>query len=131
MRKIHPGFIALAVLLGPSGLILAHQKASDYFSQPDAAASGPLRVFQEIYATCSKPPRLQRTVQCDEYVRYFERCLRPGSPCDARTSYEVLTKLDLMPVPRQPPTIDKAAATGDPQVDSGLHPGDAIPSHDT
>ena len=26
MRKIHPGFIAIAILLGPATLILAHEK---------------------------------------------------------------------------------------------------------
>jgi hypothetical protein len=131
MRKIHPGFKALAILLGPATLILAHQKASDYLSRAGAFDPERLHALQQVYATCSKPPRLQRTVQCDEYVRYFERCHVFGSECDVNSIDEVLAKLHLVPVPSNGSAIDRAAARPSPSGGSSPVSDHRVPTHNT
>ncbi len=34
MAKMHPGFTAIAILLGPAALIIGHQKITSYLSSP-------------------------------------------------------------------------------------------------
>jgi hypothetical protein len=54
MRKIHPGFIALAVLLGPATLILAHQKITEYSQLCDDMCFQRSRIFTPAVAPGSK-----------------------------------------------------------------------------
>jgi hypothetical protein len=110
MRKIHPGFTAIAILMGPASLIIGHQKISDYLSPPKLADAEPIEVLQQIYHRCSEPPRLQRTVQCDEYVKYFDGCAATRA-CDLRASYELLIKLDFPSPLMGSLPIDKVAVT--------------------
>ncbi|MFD0466048.1 hypothetical protein ACFQY9_33430 [Microvirga aerilata] len=111
MRKIHPGFTAIAILLGPATLIMGHQKISGYLSAPQLPNPNPLKVLQQIYLKCSEPPKLQRTVQCDRYVSYVDQCLTAKNTCDPRASYELLIKLDFAPPPLRSPLPDKVALT--------------------
>ncbi|MBL0407133.1 hypothetical protein JKG68_24680 [Microvirga aerilata] len=111
MRKIHPGFTAIAILLGPAALIMGHQKISGYLSAPQLSDPDPLKVLQQIYLKCSKPPKLQRTVRCDQYVSYVDQCLTAKNRCDPHASYELLIKLDFSPPPLGSPLPDKIALT--------------------
>jgi hypothetical protein len=111
MRKIHPGFMAIAILLGPAALISGHHKLSSYLSSPDLSAPDPVKVLQQIYLKCSEPPKLQRTVQCDQYVSYIEQCVTAKNRCDPRASYELLIKLDFSPPPLGSPLPNKIALT--------------------
>jgi hypothetical protein len=99
MRKIHPGFIALAVLLGPATLIRGHQVVSDSRSQRSAQDPDPYRVAQRIYQKCSELPRVQRTVQCDQYVTWFEGCLTSKNTCDPPSAYTRLIDLKFFDQP--------------------------------
>jgi hypothetical protein len=58
MRKIQPGFTAIAVLMGPASLIIGHQKISDYLSPTKSREAEPIEVLQRIYHRCSETPRL-------------------------------------------------------------------------
>ena len=111
MRKIHPGFTAIAILLGPAALISGHHKLSSYFSLPDRSAPDPVKVLQQIYLKCSESPKLQRTVQCDQYVSYVNQCITARNRCDPRASYYLLIKLDFAPPPLGLPLPDKVALT--------------------
>ena len=111
MRKIHPGFTAIAILLGPAALISGHHKLSSYLSSPDQSAPDPVKVLQQIYLKCSEPPKLQRTVQCDRYVSYVDQCLTAKNKCDPRASYELLIKLDFSPPPLGLPSPGMVALT--------------------
>jgi hypothetical protein len=110
MRKIHPGITAIAILMGPACLIIGHQNVSESLSLLKPISAEPIEVLQKIYQTCSEPPRLQRTVRCDEFVRYFDGCA-VKKRCDLRASYEFLIKLDFAPPPFESLPIDKVAAT--------------------
>ncbi len=115
MLKIHPGFKAIAILLGPACLIMGHQKLSAPAAS-DRAAADPEQVLHRIYLACAERPKLQRTVQCDRYVRHVERCsagkMRSTGEtrCDPRSSYEILMKLDFSPPLRLPP-VDTISVT--------------------
>jgi hypothetical protein len=111
MRKIHPGFTASAILLGPAALISGHHKLSSYFSLPDRSAPDPVKVLQQIYLKCSEPPRLQRTVQCDQYMSYVDECITAKNTCDPRASYELLIRLDFSPPPLRLPSPETIALT--------------------
>ncbi len=111
MRKIHPGFTAIAILLGPAALISGHHKLSSYLSSPDRSAPDPVKVLQQIYLRCTEPPKLQRTVQCDQYVSYVDQCLTAKNRCDPRASYELLIKLDFSPPPMGLPLQEEIAVT--------------------
>ncbi len=110
MRKIHPGLTAIVILMGPASLIIGYQNISNYFSLAESRVAEPIEVLQQIYHRCSQMPRLQRTVQCDEYVKYFNGCA-VTKVCDPRASYELLIKLDFSPPPLKILPIDKVAAT--------------------
>ena len=113
MRKIHPGFTALAILLGPASVIIGHQKISEYAQQGMVSPSDPVPFIRQAYAYCSELPQSQRPSQCDEYLDYFEQCSARTDPCDPRSVYEVLVRLNLSPVPSETPKIDKVAVTED------------------
>jgi hypothetical protein len=109
MRKIHPGFTAIAILLGPAALISGHHKLTSHLSSPDPAVPDLAKVLHQIYLKCSEPPKLRRTVQCDQYVSYVEQCVTMKNRCDPRASYELLIKLDFSPPLLGLPLPDKIA----------------------
>jgi hypothetical protein len=49
MRKIHPGFIAIAILMGPAALITAHHKISEYLSPPLHQNTEALNLIRHTY----------------------------------------------------------------------------------
>jgi hypothetical protein len=95
MRKVHPGFIAIAILMVPASLIIGHRKITDHLSP---AVQGPeaIKVAQQIYQECSDTPKLQRTVQCYEYVSWVDQCRATG-PCDLSTAFTHLIDLEFVP----------------------------------
>jgi hypothetical protein len=111
MRKIHPGFKALAILLGPACLIIAHQKITEYAGQGIANPSDPAALIRQAYASCSEAPRLQQASGCDEFVGYLEQCAALKERCDPRSVYKVLVRLNLSPELPEMPTINKVAVT--------------------
>ena len=113
MRKIHPGFTALAILLGPASGIIAHQKVTDFFQREEVSSSNSAAISRQAYAYCSELPPLQRSSRCDEYLDYFEQCAARKERCDPRSVYNILVRLKLSPVPSETPKIDKAAVTED------------------
>ena len=113
MRKIHHGFIALAILLGPASVIIAHQKITDIFQQEEVSSSDSAAIIRQAYAYCSELPLFQRPSRCDEYLDHFERCAALKERCDPRSVYKVLIRLNLSPVPSETPKIDKVAVTED------------------
>jgi len=110
--KIHPGFQALAVIAGPAALIAGYHAVSGYFSPPPPHDPGVRQLMQQIYRTCSETPKLHRTVQCDEYVSYYDGCSRSLYRCNFESSYEMLMKLDLYRMSPEAPPTDRTADTG-------------------
>jgi hypothetical protein len=111
MRKIHPGFTALAILLGPASIIIGHQKITGYL-QPDVAnPSDTAALVQQAYAHCSEVPQLRRAAWCDEYMGYFEQCVALDERCDPRPVYKVLVRLNLSSELPEMTTINKVAVT--------------------
>lgn len=106
MRKIHPGFTALVILLGPAVIISGHQKLSNSLSAPVRSEPGSVEKLQQIYFRCSEPSKLQRTVQCDQFVSYFDKCIAAKNQCDPRSSYELLIKLEFSSPPSNRPPVD-------------------------
>ena len=91
MRKIHHGFIALAILGGPAFLILAHQKLTE-----EVPSSGDITtLLQQAYSRCSRAPRSGRPSQCDAYILAFDQCTARGNGCDPRSVYEVFLELNV------------------------------------
>ena len=113
MRKIHTGFTALAILLGPASVIIAHQKITDFLQQEEVSSSDSAAILRQAYVYCSEPTHFQRPSQCDEYLDYFERCAALKERCDANSIHEVLVRLNLSPLPSETPKIDKVAVAGD------------------
>jgi hypothetical protein len=111
MRKIHPGFTALAILLGPASLIIAHEKITDYAGQEVANPSDPSALIQQVNASCSEAPRLQQASGCDEFVRYFKQCVALKERCDPRSVYDILLRLNLTSTPAEIPKIDRVSVT--------------------
>lgn len=112
MRKIHPGFKALAILLGPASIIIGHQKITEHFQQ-DIAAPSYAAIIRQAYVYCSELPQLQRHARCDEYLGYFEQCAAQTDRCDPRSVYEVLIRLNLPPVPMGTRRMEKIAVSDD------------------
>ncbi|NBJ13650.1 hypothetical protein [Microvirga arsenatis] len=110
MWKIHPGFIALAILLGPATLILAHGKITQSPGQKVLLSLDPPRNLRQAYTHCAETPKNQRSAQCDEYVSFFEHCATQQKECDPREVYEVLSKI-ILSVPLRKPTLERVAAT--------------------
>jgi hypothetical protein len=48
MAKMHPGFTAIAILLGPAALIIGHQKITNYLSSPSRSRPDTVKVTQPI-----------------------------------------------------------------------------------
>lgn len=113
MRQIHPGFMALAILLGPASVIIAYQKITDFFQQEEVGSSDSAAIIQQAYAYCSELPPFQRLSRRDEYLDHFERCAALKERCDPRSVYEVLIRLNLSQLPSEMPKIDKVAVTGE------------------
>jgi hypothetical protein len=111
MRKIHPGFTALAILLGPASLIIAHQKIIEYAGQEVANSSDPAALIRQAYASCSEAPRLQQASGCDEFVGYFKQCSALKERCDPHSVYDILLRLNLTPTPVEIPKIDRVSVT--------------------
>ena len=111
MRKIHPGFTALAILLGPASAIIGHQKVTEYF-QPDVDnPSDTAALVQQAYALCSEGAKLRRAAWCNDFEGHFERCAALKERCDPRSVYKVLVRLNLSPELPEMPTINKVAVT--------------------
>lgn len=115
MRKIHPGFIAIAILMGPAALIIGYQKVSEYLVPASPHDPEALSLIRNTYESCTQPPKLQRTVQCDRYVIWYKTCLAANTQCDVRSAYELLIELDLSPprlkqVPSHKITVTAATA---------------------
>ena len=110
MRKIHPGFIALAILLGPASLIIGHQKITQVLKQEALSPSDPAALIQLAY-TCADSTQPQSTSPCDEYLALVERCATLKDRCDPRVLDEVLTKLNFSPSQMQGPTLNTVAVT--------------------
>jgi hypothetical protein len=111
MRKIHPGFTALAILLGPASAIIGYQKVTEYFQSDVANPSDTSALVQQAYAHCSEVPQLRRAAWCNEYMGQFERCAAIKKGCDPRSVYKVLVRLNLSPELPEMPTINKVAVT--------------------
>lgn len=95
MRKIHPGFIALAILGGPASIILAHQKLTyrqETYSSLDLPA-----LFQQAYSKCSEMQRSVRPSSCDDYIKSVDQCAARHGSCDRHMLYDVLTTLSFVP----------------------------------
>lgn len=113
MRKIHPGFTALAILLGPASAIIGHQKVTEYFQPEVANPSDTAALVHQAYAVCSEGAQLRRAAWCNEFEGHFERCAALKEGCDPRSVYKILVRLKLSPVPSETPKIDKVAVTED------------------
>ena len=111
MRKIHPSFIAIAMLLGPATLILAHEKITRTPAQVVFESFDPPPILRQTYMRCAAAPK-QRSAQCDEYLSFFEQCAVGKNECGPQSVYEVLTKLILSGAPKKPP-IEKVAIPAD------------------
>ena len=110
MRKIHTGFIAIAILLGPATLILAHERLTRTPAKGLFESFDPPPILRQAYTQCAEAPKHQRSAQCDEYVTFFEQCATQHSECGPQIVYEVLTRL-ILSVPPNGPKLEKAAAS--------------------
>ncbi|MBD2749975.1 hypothetical protein IC232_25205 [Microvirga sp. BT688] len=113
MRKIHPGFTALAILLGPASVIIAHGKITEYSQQTVAKPSDPAAIIRQAHAHCSELPQSQRPGHCDEYLAYFEQCAARKERCDPRSVGEILVRQNLSPAPLETLKIDRIAVSDD------------------
>ena len=101
MRKIHPGFIAIAILGGPAAVILGHQAYSERFSQAPTHESDAIRMVQHIYQECAQVPKVQRTRQCAELVTWIDHCRAAKDGCGLRSAYPRLIDLQFAPPPKE------------------------------
>ena len=108
MRKIHPGFIAFAVLLGPATVIRGHQVISDYVSQGPEQGPNALQLAQHVYQKCSDAARSQRPIQCDEYISWYDQCVTSSRTCDLHSAYTRLIDLN---IPVLDPVLPSAEET--------------------
>ena len=100
MRKIHHGFIAIAILGGPASIILAHQTLTETLTQGESNPSDVAAIVQQAYSRCSEAPRAARPSQCEDYIRSFDQCAARENECDPHSVYEVLLKLSFTPSDR-------------------------------
>jgi len=107
MRKIHHGFIAIAILGGPASLILAHQKITEALPQDASNPSDVAAIVQQAYSRCAEAPLPVRPSQCDDYIRSFDECAARKNACDPHSVYEVLLKLSFTPSDRGHETSSK------------------------
>ena len=94
MRKIHHGFIAIAILGGPASIILAHQKLTATVPQDASNPFDVAAIVQQAYSRCAEAPRAVRPSQCEDYIRSFDECAARKTECNPHSVYEVLLKLD-------------------------------------
>src|SRR5215207_7068637 len=120
MRKIHPGFIAIVILLGPATLILAHEKITRAPAQEVFESFDPPPILRQAYMQCAEAPKQQRSAQCDQYVSFFEECAARENECGPQSVYEVLTKLILSAPPKRP-KFEKVAIPTDVQPSIQWH----------
>ena len=57
MWTIHPGFKALAILLGPASLIIAHQKITEHVGQEVANSSDPTALIRQARHSAANATR--------------------------------------------------------------------------
>lgn len=112
MRKIHHGFIAIVILAGPAGLILAHEKLTRTPAQEVFESFDPPPILRQAYTQCAEAPKQQRSTQGDQYVSFFEDCAARKNECGPQAVYEVLTKA-ILSAPPQRPNADEAATPAD------------------
>lgn len=93
MRKIHHGFIAIAILGGPASIILAHQTLTETLTQGASNPSDVAAIVQQAYSRCSEAPWPVRPSQCEDYLRSFDECAARKNMCDPHSVYKVLLKL--------------------------------------
>lgn len=104
MQKIHHGFIAITILVGPASLILAHEKLTQTPAQAIFESFNPPPILRQTYTRYAEAPKPQRSTQCDQYVNFFEDCAARKNECGPQSIYEALTKLILSALPtRQKP----------------------------
>ena len=111
MRKIHPGFIAIAILLGPATLILAHERITRTPAKELFESFDPPPILRQAYTQCAEAPKHQRSAQCDEYVDFFEQCAAHHNECGPQSIYEALTRLILSAPPKGPKLEEAATST--------------------
>jgi hypothetical protein len=102
MRKMHHGFIAIVVLMGPATLILAHEKITRTPAQEIFESFDPRPILRQAYAQCAQASEQDRSAHCDEYVNFFEECAARRADCGPQSVYEVLTKIILSSPPTRP-----------------------------
>jgi hypothetical protein len=112
MRKIHHGFIAIVILTGPASLILAHEKLTQTPAQEVFESFDPPPMLRQAYTQCAEAPKQQRSIQCDQYVSFFEDCAARKNECGPQSVYEVFTKL-ILSAPLKRPIVEKAATPAD------------------
>ncbi len=108
MRKIHHGFIAILILAGPAGLILAHEKLTRTPAQEVFESFDPPPALRQAYTQCAEAPKQQRSTRCDQYVRFFEDCAARKNACGPQAVYEFLTKA-ILSAPLKRTNADKTA----------------------
>ena len=96
MRKIHHGFIAIAILGGPASVILAHQKFTETLTQGASNPSDVAAIVQQAYS------------KCEEYIRSFDECAARKNECDPHSVDKVLLKLSFTPSDRGHETSPKS-----------------------
>ncbi len=97
MRKIHPGFIAIAILTGPASIILTHQKLTETLPQEVSSPADVATLVHQAYSRCLEVAQAGRPAQCDDYVRSFDQCQARNNDCDPRSVYEILLELNASP----------------------------------
>lgn len=102
MRKIHHGFIAISILMGPASLILTHEQLTRTPAQEVFESFDPSSILRQAYTQCAEVPKPQRSIQCDQYVRFFEDCAARKNECGPQAVYEVLIKAILSASPKRP-----------------------------
>jgi hypothetical protein len=100
MRKIHHGFIAIAILGGPASIILAHQKLTETLPQEVSVPADIGAIVQQTYSRCAEALRPARPSQCDGNIQSFDECAARKNTCDPHSVYEVLLKLISTPSDR-------------------------------
>lgn len=92
MRRIHHGFIAIAILIGPASLILAHEKLTRTPAQEIFESVDPPPILRQAYRQCAEVLKQQRSAQCDQYIGFFEDCAARKNECGPQAVYKILTK---------------------------------------
>jgi hypothetical protein len=93
MRKIHHGFITIAILGGPASIILAHQTLTGTLPQEIPVPADITAIVQQAYSKCAEAPPPVRPSQCEDYIRSFDECVARKNECDPHSVYEVLLKV--------------------------------------